>query len=210
MSWPIMTATSHSIRALRHPRLCYSSAHETLPVLVDFHWRSGKRMVENHEGLRDLSETFAYPPGIKRRGVQGTRGGVRERRAYREVLSFHHQHHATMLFLHVYITIIETLSARPVRPSCLFFTACNRRSNAAAVLSSTSCRYAYLWHQIHYYKTQPDSENTITSMRSLCSLLKFCLYQVGHYSGKGSPKGGYSKGDKRVGGYLVEECPTGG
>jgi hypothetical protein len=119
------------------------------------------------------------------------------------VLSFHHQHHATMLFLHVYITIIETLSARPVRPSCLFFTACNRRSNAAAVLSSTSCRYAYLWHQIPYYKTQLHSGDTITLMRSLCSLLNFCLYPVGSCLAEGFPKGGFPKGGYSKGGYPI-------
>lgn len=69
ISWLIVTAASHSIWALRRLHLFKAFAQETLPIFVDFPWRSGKRTGKDHAEI--YQNIIAYPPSIKRRGVQG-------------------------------------------------------------------------------------------------------------------------------------------
>lgn len=56
---------------LRRLHLFSTSARETLPVFVDFPWRYGKRTGKDH--AETCQNIIAYPPSIKRRGVQDFR-----------------------------------------------------------------------------------------------------------------------------------------
>lgn len=69
-------ATSHSVWGLQRLFHSYASVYETFPVFEDLHWRLGKTKGKNHAEI--CHKTFAYPPSIKRTGVQDSWGAFGE------------------------------------------------------------------------------------------------------------------------------------
>lgn len=117
---PRVTATLHSIWALRRLHLFKASAQETLPVFVDFPWRSGKRTGKDHPEV--CQNIIAYPPSTKRRGVQDFWAAFREMcTARRGILTIYYcACHYTVLFTFILQSKLFQIDLfRPGRYVCL-------------------------------------------------------------------------------------------